>query len=222
MAKRTRRSARPQRRPRRTFLVLPSAPQVPPQELASLVRGQVLEVTQVSIGLVTTLAAKLPRLGPAPRQAPARRKQDEDDCCEGQPIRPTCRFVNIRLTPNFANLLVTVEGRHVCGIQSIAAFLASVTYIPVPPAPGAPPGAPRVIERRLRPITVGGQVLGAFEQFPCPSNIQRRQAQLTIPTRGVIGTVFAVVSATKSCCNVADVHGMDDPCMLTSSDRLII
>ncbi|MDH5479984.1 MAG: hypothetical protein OEX11_04400 [Nitrosomonas sp.] len=144
--------------------------------------------------------------------------QKANACCEGQPIKPRCRIVSISLTKDFSNLKVRIWGKHVCGIQSIAAFIAKVKYEPLQQQPGGP----QVILRKLTPVSINGQILGDFKRYSCPSNIKTRVYVATLPTNAIVGDVFTIRTAVKSCCNKSDVHGLDNPCLGDSGDQLII
>ena len=178
--------------------------------------GTVLAVEPYLATTVTILKGEVPDFPEeenASHKSRTSYKSRKGDCCEGVEIKPECRIVNLSLANNFRDLKISLWGKHECGLQSIAAFVAQVTYQPTPTGR----------DRILTPIRVNGQMLGGFVRYnDCPSAEKERHATLTVSTNAIIGTVFAVQIAVKSCCNVSNVHGQDDPCVKVSSDRLII
>ena len=179
--------------------------------------GEILAIEPTTVNIVTVLDGELPKY---PEYEKVSRKKNS--CCDGVPIQPRCTIVNQRLNPTFTKLQVNVTGSHVCGIRSIAAYIALVTYVPLPRPPGLPPGIPAAIKRTLTRLRVGGQLVADAKIYRCPSNVRTRTFTASFPTQNFIGKNFAVVYAVKSCCNVSDIHHLDKPCIGHSGDRLII
>lgn len=175
--------------------------------------GEMLSIEPRFLNMVTVLEGEPPILVDAGKS-----RKKPNNCCDGVPIKPQCLIVSETLDANFRNLAVKIRGTHVCGIKSIAAFIALVTHQALPQQPGQP----LVILRKLKILRVGGEMVAAAKTYSCPSNTKSRTFTATFPTAGFIGKPYCVRIAVKSCCNVADIHSMDQPCLGDSGDRLII
>lgn len=185
------------------------------------IHGKIISIEPITnLGLITVLAEDKDWNGPAGKPL-----KKAPDCCDGivgEAIRPNCRIQSAALSADFSQVVVEVTATHVCGIKSMGFFVGEISYQVLPPAPGAPPGAPTVIRRSVSLIRINGNPIVGAVQYDCPSNIRTRTHTFRVPTNGLIGKRFAVVVNAKSCCNVESVHDSDRPAYDTTRDFFII